>query len=83
MADEGMSMPARFNFVAGQVIALKCVVAAFATLLKANPAALEEFEAATQLTLTNLEKTRASDDAFDGFQDVVKPLRKILGGQNE
>jgi hypothetical protein len=82
MADEEEpNILARFNTLAGQVHALRCVVAAAVTLLRDDPRFAQEFEAATQIGLTNLEKTRASIHAFDGFQEIVGPLQKKIGGR--
>jgi hypothetical protein len=78
---EPLNELARFNYLAGEVVALRCALSAFATVLRDNPKLAEEFEKATQAALVKIEKTRASNHAFDGFQSVVGPLRKRIEGR--
>lgn len=83
MDEDEPNLLARFNYLAGQVHALKCVMASFATILSLHPKAREEFEAATQVGLGKLETTRSSDHAIDGFQSIVEPLRRKIEGRGE
>lgn len=80
---EDDSMPAHFSYLAGQIHALRCVVAAFAAVLRDHPQLQAEFESATQHGLVNLEKTRTSVHTIDGFQETVGPLRKLIEGLDE